>query len=296
MRPLEHPDLAIVVDEQKTLIGGLPVSIMDMEDSARMLVRAALRARGKNLLPYYSTSANGQVIALAGEDAAFRALLLNADQIHADGMPMVRLSSIVGQEEIKERVATTDLVHSVARLSQKAGVRFFFLGATPEINRRAVANMQRKYPELIFSGSRDGYFSIDDEPQVVAEIMATRPDIVWIGLGVPKEQEFVARNLERFRGVGVIKTAGGLFDFLSGKNSRAPAWMQNLGLEWLYRTILEPRRLLGRYIKTSPAALWQIFFNSKSSASGSGGPGNGAHVSEEAEAGGKRETGGQADK
>jgi len=80
---------------------------------------------------------------------------------------------------------------------------------------------------------------------------------------VPLEQQFVARNIDKLTGVGVIKTSGGLFDFISGKNSRAPAWMQNVGLEWLYRTILEPRRLLSRYLKTNPIALWQIMFNSR---------------------------------
>lgn len=263
MRPVDHSEASGKPIEPSTNIGGLPISVLGIEESARMLVRTALKARGQNALPFYSTSANGQVIALAAEDAAFKALLTEADQIHADGMPMVRLSGYVASEELSERVATTDLVHAVARLSQKAGLRFYFFGATPEGNRRAVDNMQRHYPNLIFAGSRDGYYKPEEEAGIVAEIVATKPDILWIGLGVPREQEFVSRNLENLRGVGVIKTSGGLFDFLSGKNSRAPQWMQNAGLEWVYRTMIEPRRLLGRYLKTNPAALWQIIFHSK---------------------------------
>src|SRR5690606_24880736 len=100
----------------------------------------------------------------------------------------------------------------------------------------------------------NGYFKRDDEDAVVAEINAARPDIMWLGLGVPLEQQFVARNLDRLTGVGLVKTSGGLFDFISGKNKRAPGWMQACGLEWLYRMWLEPRRLAMRYLTTNPQA------------------------------------------
>jgi N-acetylglucosaminyldiphosphoundecaprenol N-acetyl-beta-D-mannosaminyltransferase len=250
-------------EEPLSLIGGLPIAALSRRDSARLLVDTALRARGQRQRPFYSTSANGQVIALARSDAGFRDLLLGADQIHADGMPMVRLSSLVSQVPLPERVATTDLVHDVAALAEGAGVSFYFLGGTPEVNRAAVARMQEAYPNLRFVGARSGYFDPDQERAVVEEIARLQPDILWIGLGVPLEQRFVARNIERLHGVGVIKTSGGLFDFLSGRNSRAPGWMQAVGLEWAYRTMLEPRRLFGRYFKTNAIAMWQIVMHSK---------------------------------
>lgn len=246
-----------------TILGGLPVSLLGVHDSAQGFIETSLSARGKNDLPFYSTSANGQVIALARSDLHFKSNLLAADQIHADGMPMVLLSRFFSKFMLRERVATTDLVHAVAEMAQTSSVSFYFLGGSADVNRKAVANMREKYPNLIFAGARDGYFPKEKEAEVIEEIMAVRPDILWIGLGVPLEQDFVVRNRERLRGIGVIKTSGGLFDFLSGKNSRAPEWMQNMGLEWVYRTILEPRRLLSRYLKTNPVALWQIMFNSK---------------------------------
>ncbi len=249
--------------EPVTRIGGLPITLLDRDDSARRFIDIALAARGMNALPFYSTSANGQVIALARKDAAFRKLLVAADQIHADGMPMVFLSRLFSRHALKERVATTDFVHDVAKKAEAAGVSFYFLGGTPEVNERAVANMQSAYPRLVFAGARHGYFPAEKEAEIVAEIAALKPDILWIGFGVPLEQHFIARNRERLRGIGVIKTSGGLFDFLSGKNSRAPEWMQQTGLEWLYRTILEPRRLLVRYLTTNPVALWQIVFHSR---------------------------------
>jgi len=106
------------------------------------------------------------------------------------------------------------------------------------------------------------YFSRDEEDEVIAEINAARPDILWVGLGVPLEQQFIERNIDRLTGVGVIKTSGGLFDFISGKNARAPAWMQAAGLEWLYRVWLEPRRLAMRYLTTNPQAIGALIRHS----------------------------------
>jgi len=246
-----------------TTIGGLPITTLGRQASAQLFIDTALRARTAPQRPFYSTSANGHVIALARSDAAFRALLLKADEIHPDGMPMVHLSSFVAKTPLRERVATTDLIHDVATLAETAGVSFYFLGGTDEVNRAAVARIGQAYPKLVFAGARSGYFTADQETEVVAEIARLRPDILWIGLGVPLEQAFVARNIDRLAGVGVIKTSGGLFDFLSGRNSRAPGWMQAAGLEWAYRTLLEPRRLFGRYFSTNAVALWQILRHSK---------------------------------
>ena len=89
----------------------------------------------------------------------------------------------------------------------------------------------------------------------MAEIARLKPDILWVSLGVPLEQDFCNRHKDALSGVGIIKTSGGLFDFLAGAKGRAPAWVQKLGFEWRYRLMLEPRRLLKRYVTTNPHAL-----------------------------------------
>jgi exopolysaccharide biosynthesis WecB/TagA/CpsF family protein len=230
-----------------------------MEKAAEGFIDQALRARGSHARPFYSTSANGQVIALCSKEPSHRALMSEADQIHADGMPMVMFSKLYSSHPVPERVATTDLVQAVALRAQQAGVSFYFLGGSEETNLKAVASMQAAYPDLIFAGRRNGYFTREEEDSVIADIQAARPDILWVGLGFPLEQAFVSRNLDRLRGVGVVKTSGGLFDFLSGKNSRAPVWMQRAGLEWAYRMYNEPRRLTLRYLVTNPVALHALF-------------------------------------
>lgn len=244
-------------------LGRLAIVQTDTATSARGFVAEAIARRGAETRPFYSTSANGQVLALCGKDPDFLALMRRADQIHADGMPMVLYSKWLSKTALPERIATTDLVHAVAEQAQKAGVSFYFLGASEAVNAAAVEEMRRRYPKLVFAGRRNGYFKRSEEDAVVAAINAARPDILWIGLGVPLEQQFVARNIEKLTGVGVIKTSGGLFDFISGKNSRAPGWMQAAGLEWLYRTWLEPRRLAVRYLTTNPQAVWALFRHSR---------------------------------
>jgi len=151
---------------------------------------------------------------------------------------------------LPERVATTDLFHDVAREAQKSGLRFYLLGASNEVIAKAVANVKNAYPELTIAGFRNGYFGPGDEELVIDEINAAGADILWVGMGAPRELVFSLRCRARLN-VGVIKTSGGLFDFLSGKNRRAPYWMQAAGLEWLYRLGLEPGRLFWRYATTN---------------------------------------------
>jgi exopolysaccharide biosynthesis WecB/TagA/CpsF family protein len=240
-------------------IGGLPIAIIDRARSAQLMIDVALARRDTGKRPLLVTSANGQVLSLCARQASIRELFLQADLIHADGMPMVLVSRFLEKQPLPERVATTDLFHDVARLAPERGVRFFLLGATRPVVNRAAKRVRALYPDLDIVGQDSGYLRREgDEERIVDVINAARPDILWLGLGAPAEQAFAVRNRDRLTNVGLIKTSGGLFDFLSGKNARAPAWMQNIGLEWAYRIYLEPRRLAGRYLLTNPHAMFLL--------------------------------------
>ena len=243
----------------EAMIGGLPLAVIGREASAKLMLEKALEARGKETRPLCITSANGQVVSLCARDPAARGLFMAADLIHADGMPLVFASRLAGALTLPERVATTDLFHDVAGLAVKTGARFYMLGAREPVVRDAVKEARRLYPGLDICGYRNGYFSsLTEEAEAVAAINDAAPDILWVGMGVPFEQAFMVRNAGRLRNVGVIKTSGGLFDFLSGRNSRAPHWMQAAGFEWLYRVVLEPRRLGLRYLATNPHAVFVL--------------------------------------
>lgn len=245
-------------DVSRILVGGLPLAMIDRKDSAELMLDIALARRGSAQPPPVVTSANGQVISMCARDRQLRELFLSADLIHADGMPLVLASRLKCPTPLPERVATTDLFHDIARLAEPRGASFYLLGATPEVIERAVRNVRSRYPRLAIAGFRSGYFDRAQESQVVADINAARPDILWVGMGVPAEQMFAVSNRERLGNVGIIKTAGGLFDFVSERNRRAPQWMQSSGLEWLYRLTQEPQRLLYRYLTTNPHALYLL--------------------------------------
>jgi N-acetylglucosaminyldiphosphoundecaprenol N-acetyl-beta-D-mannosaminyltransferase len=243
-------------------LGGLPVVAIDRKQSAIDMVDAALQGRGKWRYPAYLTSTNGEVTYACGRDAETREMFMQADAIHADGMPHVFASRLLTNTPLPERVATTDLFFDVCEEAQRRGASMFMLGATPEANKAAADLVRSRFPELKLVGARNGYFSEDEEEALCADIVAKAPDILWVSMGVPREQTFITRNRHRLTTVGIIKTSGGLFDFVSGKRRRAPLWMQAIGLEWLWRASLEPGRLGARYLRTNPYALFLLFTRS----------------------------------
>ena len=239
-------------------IGGMRIAQLDRAGTADLMIAAALRRRSDPGPPSYFTSANGQVLSLVAASPFVSWLFSEADLVSADGQPMVLASRWLTNTPLPERVATTDLFHDVAARAVVGGISFYFLGSTPDENARAVASVRARYPGLQITGARDGFFSRAEARAVATDIARARPDILWVAMGIPREQEFVVRNRQALAGVGVVKTSGGLFNFLSGTRSRAPDWMQRAGLEWLYRTYQEPQRLFWRYATTNLKATYLL--------------------------------------
>lgn len=244
------------------MLGGLPIAVVTRAQAARQMLDAS-RSALRGVRPIYLTSSNGEVIARAASDKAFAHLLIAADQIVADGQPMVVASRYLCRLPLPERIATTDLFHDVARLAVQSGHSFYFFGATQTENRKAVERVRQAYPGLNIAGYSHGFLAGTELDQTLADINELAPDVLWLALGVPREQEFLAAHGDKLRQVGVIKTSGGLFNFLSGTNGRAPTWMQRAGLEWAFRIFLEPKRLFWRYLTTNPISAYLILTRSK---------------------------------
>lgn len=158
---------------------------------------------------------------------------------------------------MRERIATTDLVHTVAKRAEETGARFYFLGGSEDVNRTAVAEMQKLYPRLVFAGRQNGYFKEHEEDAVVKNIVASRPDILWIGFGIPLEQRFVARNLNKLAGIAVIKPA---VDCSTSLPARTPERHNGCRI-WDWNGSIEPcwnRRLGKRYLLTNPVAIYAM--------------------------------------
>jgi len=235
-------------------MGGLPVARLDRHQTAALMVALATRYRRRDR-PWIATSVNGQVLSEAARHDDLREAMLYADIISCDGQPLVMASPMVAGARLPERVATTDLFHDVARLARTRPCTMYFLGASAAENARAMARVRRLYPYLRILGAAHGYRDHAGWIRQVREIDRLGPDIVWLALGVPREQEFYMRFAHAMPNVGLIKTSGGLFNFLSASAPRAPQWMQERGLEWVFRMAREPRRLMLRYLTTSPHAL-----------------------------------------
>lgn len=242
-------------------LGGLRLGVLDMETTADFMIEAAERRREIGR-PLYLTSANGEVLARCATDPDLDQLFRAADLISADGQPLVTASRWRTENPLPERVATTDLFHVVAEKAAARGLTFYLYGATEAENRAAVANIRRAHPDLHIVGHCHGYLAGQALEDKIDEINRLQPDVLWVALGVPHEQRFIARFTSRLGNVGVIKTSGGLFNFLSGSRARAPKWMQEVGLEWAWRIALEPRRLIWRYATTNPRAMYLLLTRS----------------------------------
>lgn len=198
---------------------------------------------------------NGHGLSLASTDANYRAAVMSADILHADGGFLVTLSRLRSSRPISERSATTDLLHDFAVRAEAEGLSFYLLGATEAVNSACVAKLEALYPRLRIVGRRNGYFTEAEEDGIIEQINAVQPDMLWVGLGKPKEQYFAVRNARRLR-AGWLVTCGGCFNYVTGAYKRAPDWMQRANLEWLHRMATNPRQLFWRYLVTTPHALW----------------------------------------
>ena len=211
-------------------LGGLRIAVLDLEQTADFMIDMVFPLR-RVPRPLYLTSANGEVLARCSTEPATDHLFRAADLINADGQPLVTVSRLKSPTPLPERVATTDLFHVVAHKAEAANPSFYMFGANEAENAAAVANVQKAYPKLRIVGRSHGYLKGEALAAKVDEINALAPDYLWVALGVPYEQAFVTEFTPRMPNVGVIKTSGGLFNFLSGSRPRAPQWMQNVGLD-----------------------------------------------------------------
>jgi len=182
-------------------------------------------------------------------DASLRDAVLATDVILADGMAVVWAARLLGHR-LPERVAGIDLMTRLLELADRAGHRVYCLGATDEVLAAVTREIAQRYPGVQLVGARNGYFRPEDEAGIAAEIVAARPDILFVAMSPPKKEQFIARWGPEL-GVPICHGVGGAFDVIAGKTRRAPRVWQGLGLEWLYRVLQEPRRLWRRYLVTN---------------------------------------------
>ena len=193
-----------------------------------------------NKKPSLIATANAEMLMLANSDLELQKILNSAAMVTPDGAGTVWAARHLGYE-MPERVAGVDLVTNLF----SKGYKFYFFGAAEGVAELAAQNAVKKFNANIV-GTRNGFFSVDDEPAIIDAINNSGAEILLVGLGVPKQEKWIFNNLDKLK-VPVSIGVGGTFDVLAGKVKRAPRWMQRAKLEWLFRALLQPSRA-GRLI------------------------------------------------
>ena len=176
---------------------------------------------------------------------------LDRGLIQPDGMPLVWLGRAGGRPV--ERVCGPDFMPALIESGIARGRRHFFYGGAPGVPEALAARLLQRYPRLQVAGTLSPPFrqlAPEEEDAIVTEINAARPDYVWVGLGTPKQDLWLARNRSRLNASALL-AVGAAFDLMAGRRRRAPRWMQQTGTEWIYRLAMEPRRLATRYTRVN---------------------------------------------
>jgi len=229
---------------------GLAFDIVTMETAVARCLEMCRVPRTSHLV----VTANASHLCMMRHDKDLALACQAGSLTVADGMSVVWALRAMGRP-VPERVAGVDLM---ARLLASAGehrLRVYFLGAKREVVEALARRCRTQYPGLVIAGFRDGYFGPDDHEGIVEEIRASGAHMLFVGMPSPFKETWCERHSERLN-VPVIMGVGGSFDVLAGYIRRAPRWMQSLGLEWLWRLLMEPRKLLTRYLTTNCEFIW----------------------------------------
>lgn len=181
------------------------------------------------------------------EEPEFRDIIMQCEQITADGQPVVWLSRLF-RDPLPARVPSVDIMEALLPLSVRKGYRIFMLGTKEEYLQGAAENFRQRYPGIQIVGTRNGYFKEEDEPEIVEQINESRADMLFIAISSPKKEQFVERNRADLD-VPFVMGVGGAFDIAAGVYTRAPRVFQKTGLEWVWRVAQEPKRMGPRVIK-----------------------------------------------
>lgn len=215
---------------------GVRVNALTMDESVALLTGNTLA--GKRT---FVVTANAEIIMMAHEDPAYKELLLQrADLVLPDGAGTVWAGNYLGYN-VPERVAGYDLYLRLLEEAARHGIPVYFFGGKPGIADEAAAEAVRRWPGLQVAGCRNGYFKPEEEAEIVKGINDSGAKMLFAALGAPKQENWLDQYASRLK-PSLLMGIGGSFDVLAGKVQRAPRWMQEARLEWLYRLLKQPSR------------------------------------------------------
>lgn len=236
---------------QTTDILGVHYAVTSLPD-----VLARMEANKDAWRGAYICAGNVHTTVMAHDDPAFARVENGSVLTVPDGKPLVLVQRRMGFPQAGH-VPVTTLMDWVFRDGAMAGRRHFFYGSRQETLEKLVPALEKTYPGIVIAGAEPSVFrpmTREENDALVERINAAAPDILWVGLGAPRQENWMAENRGKVQALMV--GVGGGFDCFAGNVKRAPEWMQKLCLEWLYRLLQEPRRLFKRYFVTNTRFLW----------------------------------------
>lgn len=240
------------------LLNGILIDRMSMNGTVRWVIHA-LRMRGTRP-PLLLMGPNAQLVTLAERNPEFAEALRSADLNIADGVSIVLAAQLLSSP-VPERVTGGDLMERLCGEAARHGLSVFFLGGLPHAATTAAMNLQRRYPALRIAGTYCPPLGFEHDSMESAHIRRlireAAPDLLYVAFGAPKQEIWMHRNC-RDLPIGAALSVGAAFDTQAGLRKRAPRWTHWMGIEWLYRLLLEPKRLWRRYLIGNPQFLYLV--------------------------------------
>jgi N-acetylglucosaminyldiphosphoundecaprenol N-acetyl-beta-D-mannosaminyltransferase len=234
---------------------GVNVSLLALEDALH-LIRSTILSDQRMLI----THVHVRGLNLAYEQEWFRQILNRSDLVYCDGMGVKLGARILGYQ-VPQRFTLADWIWPLAEMSARENFSLYFLGNPPGVADKAAARLQKHYPNLVIKGVHHGFFDKTpghpENDQVIAQVFQAQPQILIVGFGMPEQEKWLARHWGELD-VNVAITAGAVFEYISGEIRRAPRWMRENYLEWLYRLVDAPGRYGRRYLRDNPLFLYRL--------------------------------------
>ncbi len=245
----------------KTNILGSWISTLNLSDTCDRIYELS-----KTNQSHYICISNVHTVVMGNEDPTYANVTNEASLATADGVPLIWASKFLGENPIQGRACGPDILENFINNPKFESLKHYFYGSTPDVIEQLKTILPRLNPKLICVGfesppfrkafKKDDPLTVDEKTEL-DRIEQSGADLIWVGLGAPKQEIFMSRAKQYLKR-GVLLGAGAAFDFISGNKKRAPHWMQSAGLEWAYRLSSEPKRLFKRYAETNPKFIYKI--------------------------------------
>lgn len=235
----------------KVNLCNIPVDALTMQQTMDVIHEAIQKKK-----PIHHVVVNAAKIVNAQKNQELMDSIVHCDIVNADGQAVVWASRLLNRP-LPERVAGIDLMENLVKSAPEKGYKIFFLGAKEEVVREVVRKYTELYGNDIIAGYRNGYFNKEEELHIAQQIADSNSDILFVAMTSPKKEIFL-KTYKHLINTPFIMGVGGSFDVVSGRVKRAPLWMQSYGLEWLYRTLQEPRRMWKRYLYTNTRFIYLV--------------------------------------